>query len=718
MKTTGARSGKGGGWWRGLAGFLANPLLLALLAVSLLPLAFMGWSTYSRASSSLDDEARTKLQVVREITAKQVERYFQSLRDQLVVVAADPSTRDAFRDFRDGFRTVLQDDAAGEAEKKRSLADLEAWYATEFASRYKQETGNEMAAKGLTDVLGEAGAWLQDLYIRRNENPIGSKDALDAAADGSAYSRAHAAHHPVLRDLLRRFGLYDLFLVDADSGDVVYTVFKEIDFGTSLRNGAFAETNLGKVFRQVVNAGRSGAAFFGQFGPYPASFEKPAGFLAAPIVEGRKVVGVVIFQLPLDRINDVVGETLGLGKTGETYAVGADKLFRTDSRFLERLGVKTTICNPAVKVDTQPVRDVFERGGSGTAPATDYRGEPVLSSWGPATIHKGDGPGNDDVTWAIVSEVDRAEIAAPVDALQRAASWIFGLTALGVGLVSALIAQSFSRAATRQAALVGGITDNIHTLASASEELTSVSQQMSAAAEETTAQANLVSAAAEEVSANTKTVSGSVENLVQSIYDIARNAQDAAGVARQSVDMARATSTTMDKLGVSSAEIGQVVKVITSIAEQTNLLALNATIEAARAGEAGKGFAVVANEVKDLARETAKATEDIGGKIETMQADTARAVAAIGEIVAVIERIDGLQTKIAAAVEEQSVTTSEISRNVAEATTGSTEIAQNIGQVAQAAQNTAEGATNAQLSSQELAKMAQSLQRLVEEYRE
>jgi methyl-accepting chemotaxis protein len=174
----------------------------------------------------------------------------------------------------------------------------------------------------------------------------------------------------------------------------------------------------------------------------------------------------------------------------------------------------------------------------------------------------------------------------------------------------------------------------------------------------------------------------------------------------------------MDALGRSSSEIGQVVNVITTIAEQTNLLALNATIEAARAGEAGKGFAVVANEVKELARETAKATEDIGTRIETMQQDTRRAVAAIAEIGTVIERIDALQTKIAAAVEEQSVTTSEIGRNISEATIGSTEIAENIVQVAQAAQSTAEGAANTQVSSQELARMAQSLQRLIDEYQD
>jgi methyl-accepting chemotaxis protein len=182
--------------------------------------------------------------------------------------------------------------------------------------------------------------------------------------------------------------------------------------------------------------------------------------------------------------------------------------------------------------------------------------------------------------------------------------------------------------------------------------------------------------------------------------------------------MAEKTSNTMDELGRSSSQIGQVIKVITTIAEQTNLLALNATIEAARAGDMGKGFAVVANEVKELARETAKATEDIGTKIEAMQTDTERAVTAIGEIATVIEKIDLLQTKIATAVEEQSATTSEISRNIGEATTGSTEIAQNIVQVARAAQNTAEGANNTQLSAQELSRMAQGLQQLVDEYKE
>ena len=253
---------------------------------------------------------------------------------------------------------------------------------------------------------------------------------------------------------------------------------------------------------------------------------------------------------------------------------------------------------------------------------------------------------------------------------------------------------------------------NATTLGSSAEELTAVSTQMASNAEETSAQANVVSAASEQVSKNVQTVATGVEEMNAAIREIAKNASDSARVSQKAVTDAQTANVTISKLGESSAEIGKVIKVITSIAEQTNLLALNATIEAARAGEAGKGFAVVANEVKELAKETAKATEDISRKIEAIQAATTGAVSSIKQIGEVISQINDISNTIASAVEEQTATATEMSRNVAEAAKGTSEIAQNITSVAQAAQNTTQGATNCQQAASELSRMATELQQL------
>jgi methyl-accepting chemotaxis protein len=258
---------------------------------------------------------------------------------------------------------------------------------------------------------------------------------------------------------------------------------------------------------------------------------------------------------------------------------------------------------------------------------------------------------------------------------------------------------------------------NVQALSSAAEELTATSQQMSANAEETSAQTRVVSAATLQVNQNLQTVATGAEQMGASIKEIAKNATDAARVATSAVKVAETANTTVSKLGDSSTEIGQVIKVITSIAQQTNLLALNATIEAARAGEAGKGFAVVANEVKELAKETAKATEDISRKIEAIQTDTKAAVSAIGTISEVINQINGISNTIATAVEEQNATTNEMARNVSEAARGSGEITSNISGVAEAAQGTTHGAAETQKAAGELAKMATQLRGLVEQFK-
>ena len=263
---------------------------------------------------------------------------------------------------------------------------------------------------------------------------------------------------------------------------------------------------------------------------------------------------------------------------------------------------------------------------------------------------------------------------------------------------------------------VGNIADNATTLGAASEELSSVAKQMTSNATQTSTQANVASSAVEEVNRNIHTVAASTEEMSASIKEIAKNASDAARVAVSAVRAAETTNTIVAKLGASSADIGKVIKVITSIAQQTNLLALNATIEAARAGEAGKGFAVVANEVKELAKETARATEDISQKIEHIQSDTRSAVDAITQIGSIINQINDIQNTIACAVEEQTATTNGISRSLGDAARGSGDIAHNITGVARAAQSTTAGASDTERAASELASMAAALQKLVGQY--
>lgn len=313
------------------------------------------------------------------------------------------------------------------------------------------------------------------------------------------------------------------------------------------------------------------------------------------------------------------------------------------------------------------------------------------------------------VTRSIVGGLHR--VRAVADALQRK-----DLT-VTAGLVTAdemgRTGDALDSAVGTLRGLVSTIDSSALSLAGAAEQMAATSQQIASSAEETSAQAGVVSAAAEQVSRSVETVAAGAEQMGASIAEIAQNAQRAAQVARTAVTEAATTSQTVGRLGDSSREIGNVVNLITSIAGQTNLLALNATIEAARAGAAGKGFAVVAGEVKDLAQETARATEDIARRVEAIQADTQGAVAAIGRITEVITSIDDFQTTIAAAVEEQTSTTSEMSRNVAQAATGSGEIASNISGVADAAELTTRGVGDSTDAVATLARMSSDLRVLV-----
>ncbi len=306
-------------------------------------------------------------------------------------------------------------------------------------------------------------------------------------------------------------------------------------------------------------------------------------------------------------------------------------------------------------------------------------------------------------------------IRGPILAVERA------LEALAEGDLTATVpvsstdevgrmAQALRTAQTALRDALRAVGEASTTISVASGQMTSATGEVAAGSQETSVQAGVVAAAAEQVSRNVQQVASGAEEMSASIREIAESSAEAARVAARASDATRSTTDAVARLGASSKEIGNVVKVITSIAEQTNLLALNATIEAARAGEAGKGFAVVAGEVKELAQETARATEDIARRVEAIQADTTGAVDSIARIAGIVAQINDHQMTIASAVEEQTATTNEMSRGLAEAATGSGEIAANITGVADASRAASQVVDDLEGSAADLARMAVDLQ--------
>lgn len=619
------------------------------------------------------------------------------------------------------------------------------------------------------EQLNRPMADLQRLYIEDNPHPTGQKENLDAANDGSRYSQLHAQYHPRFREFLRARGYYDIFLFNMQ-GDLVYTVFKELDYATNLLTGEYQNTDLGNAFRAARNAPADSVSFF-DFEPYAPSHGAPASFISTPIHNDSGLqVGVLVFQMPIDRLNRVMGNESGLMDTGDAYAVGGDALVRTQPRFAE----DGAILSQSVSTD---LVDSIGNRSEGIARGLGFTGEREIAAF--RTIEF------EGVTWQVIVTQAVSEASEAASALAFAiiliavfvtlivaglAVWlarriakplveIADVTlAIGEGELDAKVPHqagqdevgSLARAveAFRQSTsmrsqieqervqqeelererqarlevLINGFQRTIagiaNTVSGSASEFNATSDALTKMASSSTEKARNAETNSNNATSNVEAVATAAEEMSATVSEIGRQAITSSDRAGQAKTVADQTVTEVRALAEAARRIGEVVDIIQGIAEQTNLLALNATIEAARAGEAGKGFAIVASEVKQLASQTEQATGQIAEQISSIQNASQSSSNSMDQVAGQIATLSEIATSIASAVEEQTAATEEISQNVVTAAKATRSASTDVSEVTRNIEESSASASQVSAAAKELSGLADLLDREVKVFLE
>ena len=677
---------------------ITQKLPLVIVSLCLASSAVVGLAAYLKSSRQLLDAAQSQLLALAESRKIQVETLLSTYDQDVEGLSANQAVVQALTAFTDGIHAL--------------------------------------GLKGTPP-----GPYLKESYADKNPNPPGKRHLLDQAAEASDWGMAHVQYHPTFRKLIETRGMSDFMLVGS-TGRIAYTAGKRADFLGDLRSDAMKSTAPARVFEALIKSPVRGRVIATDFAPYPPTGASTAflGIALLDIVDDLQ--GVLIASVELDGINRILAAASGLGRTGEVLLVGTDSELRNTPRF----GLKTysRIDNPAVSAGL--------RGETGVVSLTSNEGSEMLAVHAPIVL--GDlkwamviqaeldeilAPVRETRTFQFVSSILILAIAAmigiafarrigkPICGMTRAMSrlaagdtsveipamegndevsemsravQVFKTSAIEMVELRSAQEEARRKAEQEQRQMTlrladefeSGMAEVVGNVGTASADMEATAQTMSSLASQVAAQANAVAVASDHAAANVQTVAAATEQLSASVSEIGRQVAQSAKVSRDAVAEAEATDTIVRGLADAAGCIGEVVSLINDIAGQTNLLALNATIEAARAGEAGKGFAVVAGEVKTLASQTAKATDEIARQVAAVQAETDRAAAALRDVSGTIRRIDEISSAIASAVEEQTAATDEIARNVEEAARGTQEVSANISGVTHATAETGRAA--------------------------
>ena len=647
------------------------------------------------AEEALTESAFEKLTASRSSRSDAIERYFESIRHQVLTLSIDRMVVDAMREFPAAFASYRDDRGIGPADLVRMRESVEAYYLDQFDALYREQNeGKASEAPRYVEELNDDSIAFQYSFISSSPHPLGEKHLLDLpAGDDSRYAQLHERVHPAIRDFLERFGYYDIFLAETGSGNIVYSVFKELDYSTSLVHGSYADTNFGEAFRAADQLPAGEFALF-DFRQYAPSYEAPASFIAAPVFDGGERLGVLLFQMPLDTITEVMSARHGLGEGGDAFMVGPDHLMRSDSHLNpEQYSVVYSFRHAET---ARFEADCVERamaGESGEERRQNFAGEPVLATFGPVDVGGG-------IRWALVTETPAGEALSTVtelattknSALQSllTRSLLTGvLSIVFIVLVAMYVAGMLVRPLLRTVAALQrvakgdlsttidvdskdeigqmakalnqsfdhireafrGFAEGTRTLEESSVRLITVSSQMSANADQTKKRAESSKGLADNMSTSVQTVATAAQEMSASAKEIAENTTRSAQTAAEASTVVEKTDATAEQLSTSSQQIGDVTKTITDIAEQTKDLAAQAASQAQLATEAGKGFGVVANEVKELAKATSQATEDITTKIEQSQKVSERVTDSTRKMIDIVERMKQTAVHIAESVD-------------------------------------------------------------------
>ncbi len=684
---------------------IGSKVLLAFVYITFLAIMSVASISYFSAKDALEKNIFNQLVSVREIKATQVEKYFDFINRQLISFSKDQTIINAMVDFKTAF-DKLSEESTGKLEINNTNKSLDNYYETEFLSRLSV-THEQIQKKEYYQPSDMNAKIAQYLYISNNKHSIENKKMLEDALDGSSYSKAHKTYHNIIAEYVDIFGYEELFLIDHKTGNIVYSVLKEIDFGSSLLNDSYKNSNIYDAFVATKSVDKVGLTKLTDFKPYYPAYNAFVAFVATPIFNGDNQIGILMFRMPNREINNIMTNgnswsNIGLGNTGEAYLVANDYTIRNQPRLLiehqdkffnslDKIGFNNKQVMKMIDlinkyhsaIGMYPIRtaaivDAFN-DVSGTKVLKNVFGNMVLSAYKPLNIN--------GLQWSIVAEINTEEALTPINRL-RNQLLIFTIGLLVLSSVVALIfshyvitkpVKNMLHAAHDLLVGDGDLTKRIPVTSSDEigrtaeafngflQKLQNVMLDIKSSMEILLELSTKISTAAESLS-NTATsqadhvdqTCASLEQMNSSISNNAKSAKGTENIATNASNDAKNGGSAVSDTITLMQSITNKISIIDDIAYKTNLLALNAAIEAARAGEFGRGFAVVASEIRKLSERSQLAAQEIGGLLEKSTNISTDAGKFLDKIVPAVAQTAELVREIVKASENQAMVVGQI----------------------------------------------------------